>query len=614
MSALGRAPAPRRRDNSVSQPPGRHKEAGVADHAMLGADRQAVHVPAPQQRFPRRRLIEAALAAQRLHGARQLRGGGDVAADEPAFAQRPRRRVRVLPRRQHVQHDPVERLARVQDSRDAVGWQFAGHQPPGRMRGAEIALHIAPRDLGEVGTALVGDDQAALADRPEQPAGQRARARPGFDDPRAGEDVGHRQDLPGVLRVDHRSTAAHGQRVVGQQRPQGHVGGTAGGDDHAALWPADQVVVRQRAAVRVAGPSGLQDQPVAAPLGVGELNLVARGERAAWLLDHARQVNGVHQAPAKAWSRSLVASTPKICPEGSMSRYSVAGARCTASMSSIPDRSADSTSPGSMARASEPTSIHGLRCGGVAMTAVSLTIAIGVDSWSTTTSARACASSARRIASASGTLPGIAMARRASLLACSPGSRSRTFATLMACPELNHMNTAMTANQRMYVLVRLSFVPSSATGTSISSTARPRPAQAAAIVAVPGRPVTFHTPARSIRPPSSGSPGSRLKTPTTRLARISCSISTRGMPPRLNAKSSPMPMPARASDVSGPTTDTLNSLAGVGGSCSISEKPPSGYSRMRRTVSWNARATTQWLSSCTSTDAYSRITNVADTA
>ena len=63
------------------------------------------------------------------------------------------------------------------------------------------------------------------------------------------------------------------------------------------------------------------------------------------------------------------------------------------------------------------------------------------------------------------------------------------------------------------------------TGGSITRTNRlsasTRPAQAAAIVAVAGRPVTFQIAARSIMPPSRGRPGSRLKTPITRLAHMS---------------------------------------------------------------------------------------------
>ena len=45
-----------------------------------------------------------------------------------------------------------------------------------------------------------------------------------------------------------------------------------------------------------------------------------------------------------------------------------------------------------------------------------------------------------------------------------------------------------------------------------------RPPQPATIVPWCGLPVTFQTTARSTRPPSSGSPGTRLSTPTTRLA------------------------------------------------------------------------------------------------
>ena len=87
------------------------------------------------------------------------------------------------------------------------------------MRAAEVPLHVLPCDLGEVGPALVGNEQPALTDRPQQPARQRARACSGLDDPGSGEDVGLGQDLAGVLGVDHGGAAGHGQRVVGQQRP-----------------------------------------------------------------------------------------------------------------------------------------------------------------------------------------------------------------------------------------------------------------------------------------------------------------------------------------------------------------------------------------------------------
>ena len=79
----------------------------------------------------------------------------------------------------------------------------------------------------------------------------------------------------------------------------------------------------------------------------------------------------------------------------------------------MPCRSALSTMPGSMLRAIDPVSTQGLRCGGVAVTAASLTIPSGALSWSTTTMARAPASSARLTASARGVLAGTEMARLA---------------------------------------------------------------------------------------------------------------------------------------------------------------------------------------------------------
>src|SRR5215469_13188480 len=95
------------------------------------------------------------------------------------------------------------------------------------MRAAEVTLHIAARDVREIGPALVGDDKPGLADGTQQPARQRAGARTGFEHPRTGADVGHGQDLRGVLRVDDRGAPGHRQGEVRQQRPERHRGSIA---------------------------------------------------------------------------------------------------------------------------------------------------------------------------------------------------------------------------------------------------------------------------------------------------------------------------------------------------------------------------------------------------
>lgn len=53
-----------------------------------------------------------------------------------------------------------------------------------------------------------------------------------------------------------------------------------------------------------------------------------------------------------------------------------------------------------------------------------------------------------------------------------------------------------------------------------TQTARARPTQAAAMVPLMGLPVIFQTTARSMRPPSRGRPGRRLKAATMRLETI----------------------------------------------------------------------------------------------
>src|SRR6266567_264374 len=305
------------------------------------------------------------------------------------------------------------------------------------MGAAEVARYVRLGDGGEVGAALVGDQPALLADGAQQPAGQCPGAGSGLEHAGAGKDVGEADDLRRVLRVDDRGATGHRQRVVGQQRAQRDVEGAARGTDDAALVHADEVVMRDRPAMGVEGPSGGENKAVPAALLVGQLYLVPRLERPSPPDDHAAQASAglaqlMRHTPAKARSRSAVARTPNTFPDGSISRYSLDGARCTALIRSMPDRSADSTISGLSVLASEPTSIHGLRSSGVACTAASLTTAVGVSSWSTITKALAPASWARLTASASGRLAETGMACLASVRALTAGSRSRILAALIA--------------------------------------------------------------------------------------------------------------------------------------------------------------------------------------
>ena len=132
------------------------------------------------------------------------------------------------------------------------------------------------------GTPLVRRHQALVADRAQQRHRQRARPDAGLDDPGAREDVGHVHDLAGVLGIDHRRAARHRQHVVGEQRAAAR--GRSTPPVVVTTVPSglpDQRVVGDRALVGVELLAGDQGDRVHPALGVGELDPVAHGERAA---------------------------------------------------------------------------------------------------------------------------------------------------------------------------------------------------------------------------------------------------------------------------------------------------------------------------------------------
>ena len=231
-------------------------------------------MPAAHEGLPRRRLGERAVVAHRLDGARQLGGGGDVAAEHAAGPQRRRHGVEAFPRREHVEHDAVD-VAFGQ-----LGLQVADGDRPGWVRRAEVALDVAPGDVGEVLAPLVRRQPAARPDGLEQRHRQGAGADPGLDDVRAGEDVGHLHNVAGVLGVDDLRAAGHRQHVVAQQRLECEVLRRADRHDDG-VGAADEAVMVEDPLVGVELSAHLEGDRVHPALGVGELYLVARGEGSA---------------------------------------------------------------------------------------------------------------------------------------------------------------------------------------------------------------------------------------------------------------------------------------------------------------------------------------------
>ena len=368
------------------------------------------------------------------------------------------------------------RSARSPEARQRLG-EVADREAPRRggsaLGGAEELVDVAAGDVGELLAALVRRDAAERADGAQQRAGQGAGADTGLDDVRAGEDVGERDDLGRVLRVDDGGAARHRDDELGEQRPEDEVLPAGRGGDREALFAPDQVVVRHAATVGVEGLARLQADVVPATLAVEQAHPLALAQRAA--VDPGPRLGGDVGASGvglvgmlagcfggvghprntsvrrrwKALSTSAVVSTPKTDPSSSTRRYSDAGCGVIAVTRSSPAISAGSRRPSSSERATAEVATHGRRSSGVAS---QRRLAHDADRDARRRHGDRCcrpaASRARRTASASGRSPGTARVRRASRRATSCGSRLRSRAADIAAVAPDHRNAATTNASR----------------------------------------------------------------------------------------------------------------------------------------------------------------------
>ena len=156
--------------------------------------------------------------------------------------------------------------------------QVAHLDRPVRLRTAEEALDVVPRDVGEVRATLVGRDPPRGPHRAQQRAGQGTGTDAGLHHMRAGEDVGQSDDRRGVLGVDHRGPARHRQHEITQQGAQDQVGDAGEGGDHDPLGLADEVIMGDRPLVGVELLARDERERVVAALRVGQLDEVPRLE------------------------------------------------------------------------------------------------------------------------------------------------------------------------------------------------------------------------------------------------------------------------------------------------------------------------------------------------
>ena len=254
----------------------------MADHLVTGAHGEPLDVPVPDERLP------GAAGSVKPPCTRTVSMNRDSCVVVATYAQHDAAGpdatgagVEAVPGREHVEDDPVDLVA---GRRERVGEVADGQLPRGvalPIGGAEELVDVPAGHVGEVLATFVRRQPAVRADRPEQGAGERTGPDAGLDHVGAGEDVGERDDLRGVLGIDDGGATGHGDDELRQERAEDEVLPASGRRDGEALLAADQLVVLEVPAVGEEAFPGLEADVVAATLAVGQADPLAGFERAA---------------------------------------------------------------------------------------------------------------------------------------------------------------------------------------------------------------------------------------------------------------------------------------------------------------------------------------------
>ncbi len=184
-----------------------------------------------------------------------------VGEEDPARTQHARHRIHQAPRLGQVEHRPIHRLLLGQPVLDRPD----AHRQGGHL--AQAHLDVGEGAATEVLALLVAHDPALGPDRAQQREGQRARAHPGLEHPRAREDVGPEHHHREVLGVDDLGPARHVEHVLGEGGAQGEVARALRRPHPRAVGLPDDRVVRHPAAVGVEGlPFPKQEEMSTPPL------------------------------------------------------------------------------------------------------------------------------------------------------------------------------------------------------------------------------------------------------------------------------------------------------------------------------------------------------------
>jgi hypothetical protein len=149
------------------------------------------------------------------------------------------------------------------------------------VRAAKDGLDVATGDVGKFLAAFKGVQVAVVAHGPQERDGQGAGTYTGFNYPGAWENIGHGDNLAGVLRINHSGAAGHGKDKVREQRAQRLILLPNVVHHNGAVGFADDLIMVQETAVGVEGAAGFKRDGVHAAAFIGQLDPLAFTERSA---------------------------------------------------------------------------------------------------------------------------------------------------------------------------------------------------------------------------------------------------------------------------------------------------------------------------------------------
>ena len=292
----------------------------MADHLVVGAYGEALGLPCAFERFLDLRLGPATGRAQGFGQSTHLRGGSYVTDQHAAGGNHAVCLLESVPRVEHVEHDTVEPAF---GQFDGHGVEVAGFEIPPAGGFTVIQRGVGLSHFGEFGAQLDRGQMAALAHGVQQIHAHRARAGTGLKHAHAGADVAELNDLGDVLRIHDLRAARHRKHIIGQSRAHHRILPAADGarrfprlvlvflgvdlidlclalgvhgEDDGAFGLADHIVMQNQAMLGLRGAAGHKLIGDLLALAVGELHLLACGERPAPRLHNLLLVCSVGQS------------------------------------------------------------------------------------------------------------------------------------------------------------------------------------------------------------------------------------------------------------------------------------------------------------------------------